>query len=131
MKNFTTKMMIAAAAMTIVAGAASAQVMKADVPFAFRTGAKVMEAGPYEVSINRTAGVVAIRNWTHGDSAFLLASARLDGGKAGDAKLVFSCKEGDCTLVQAWTGNPAAAYAFPHAKDRNSDATLYEIRLHK
>ena len=131
MKNFTTKIMIAAAAMAVVAGAASAQVLKTDVPFAFRTGSKAMEAGAYEVSVNRNINVVAIRSSAHGESAFLLPSARLDGVKQGDAKLVFSCRGGNCTLVQAWMGNSSEAFEFPHTKDRNSDATLYEIRLHK
>jgi hypothetical protein len=131
MKNFTTKMTIAAAAMLVVAGAASAQPMRADVPFSFRTGDKVMDAGHYEVSMSRMDSVVTIRSIPGNNSALLLPYAHLDGGKEGDAKLIFSCREGDCTLVQAWSGNPNVAYAFPHPKDRKSDATLYEIRLHR
>ncbi len=49
MKKLTTKLMIAAAALVVAAGAASAQTMKAEIPFAFRAGDKVMAAGTYRV----------------------------------------------------------------------------------
>ena len=44
MTSLTTKLTIAAAAL-FAAGAASAQTLKADIPFAFQSGSKVMAAG--------------------------------------------------------------------------------------
>ena len=133
MKHSTTKMTIAAAALMVAAGAASAQTMKANVPFAFRTGNSVMQAGTYRVSMNSSERVVLIQNEASQKATYLLASARLgDGWKgAGDAKLVFSCRVDDCTLIQAWSGNPSVAFALPHSKDRDSDATLFTIHLRR
>src|SRR5271169_4577719 len=50
MTNFTMKMMVAAATVVVAAGTASAQNLKADIPFTFRAGGKVMAAGTYRVS---------------------------------------------------------------------------------
>jgi len=132
MKNSTTKLMIAAALMAVAAGAASAQTLKADVPFAFRTANGTLGAGTYTISMDKVNRIVLIQSRT--ESAMLLPTTRLDGVKAGDAKLVFSCGVSHCTLVQVWSGNGNAAYEFHSSKpDRDGDATqasLVEIRLH-
>jgi hypothetical protein len=61
----------------------------------------------------------------------LLPTSRIEGGKDGDAKLVFSCPAGNCTLVQAWSGTPGAAYSFKSPKDRNAEASLAVIHLRR
>jgi hypothetical protein len=135
MKNFTTKLMIAAAVMAVATGAASAQTMKADVPFAFRTVNGTMAAGAYTVSINRESGIVRIYTADGTKSTFLLPVSRIGTGKESEAKLVFSCGTSHCALVQVWSGFDSPAYQFHSPKpDRNDDATqasLVEIRLHR
>jgi len=132
MKNSTTKLMIAAAVMAVAASAASAQTLKADVPFAFRTAKGTLAAGTYTISMDNVHRIVLIQSRT--ESAMLSPTTRLDSGTEADAKLVFSCGVSHCTLVQVWSGNGHAAYEFHSSKpDRDDDATqasLVEIRLH-
>ena len=45
MKNFTMNMTLAVAALTLAAGTASAQTVKAEIPFAFRVGGQIMQPG--------------------------------------------------------------------------------------
>lgn len=130
MTNFTTKMMIAAAAMVVAASAASAPSMKAAVPFAYHTGGKTLAAGTYQFSMN-DRGVVSIdaKNGRH--ILFELAVSRIEGGDGSAAKLVFSCHGDDCTLLEAWTGTPGAAYKLASPKARDLEATLVVIPLHR
>lgn len=127
MKNFGMKLMIAAAALVAVAGSASAQVLKADVPFAFRVGNTLMEPGTYKVDLKGPAGTLWITDRSGKDQAVALPTARLDGATWGDAKLVFACGTGGCSLRQAWSGDPSYAYAF-RISDR-SETYLRVIRL--
>jgi len=132
MKNLTTKLTIAAAVIAVAAGAASAQTMKADVPFAFRTVNGTLEAGTYTVSIDRSAGTVHIRQAHGNESAFLLPTSPIGANKESEAKLVFSCGAGPCTLVQVWTGPDRPAYQFRRPKqDRNEEASLVAIPLQR
>src|ERR1019366_1957819 len=75
MKELTTKLMIAAAALMIAAGAASAQAMKVEIPFEFRAGNHVMAPGTYSVDdlrIGTSTPVFRLRNRNTGDSIALL-----------------------------------------------------------
>src|SRR5580700_2722631 len=56
MKNFTMQLTIAAAALVAVAGSASAQTYKAEIPMAFHAGSNAMAAGSYEVVVRNTSG---------------------------------------------------------------------------
>ena len=51
MKSMTTNLMIAAAALAITSGVASAQQYHADIPFAFRAGNATLAPGRYAVAI--------------------------------------------------------------------------------
>ena len=67
MKNFTKHMTTAAAVLMVTAGIASAQgVMKAEVPFAFHVGSKVMEPGTIRVRMlnaTRTSEAMIVSNY--------------------------------------------------------------------
>ena len=52
MNTNTMKMMIAAAALVVAAGSASAQTFKAEVPVAFQVGNKTMAPGSYDVRLS-------------------------------------------------------------------------------
>jgi len=134
MKNFTTKLMIAATVMAVAAGAASAQTMKADVPFAFRTVNGTLAAGTYTVSINRGSGTLRIWKADGTNSAFLLPTSRIATGRESGAKLVFSCGASHCALVQVWSGSDGPAYQFRPKPERDEDASqasLVAISLHR
>src|ERR1700689_3915174 len=101
MTRFTTKLMIAAAAL-FAAGAASAQTMKADIPFAFRAGGKVMAAGTYYVNGRYFRDTVLIRS-LHNGSVVAMPTTHQNGVE-GDARLVFTCARETCSLAQIWPG---------------------------
>ena len=97
MKSLTTKLMIAAAAL-FAAGAASAQTMTADIPFAFQAGGKLMAAGTYRVNLRGPSGMVILRDT--GFKSVVMARYITHIDRKGDtAKLVFVCGRGPCSLV--------------------------------
>jgi hypothetical protein len=127
MKSLTTKLMIAAAAL-FAAGAASAQTMTADIPFAFQAGGKVMAAGTYRVDLRSHVALV-IRGVGREGAAIAQPITHIDR-KEYTAKLVFVCGRGPCTLVQVWPGYSEDGLLFKTPKrDRNEEASLTVIHL--
>jgi len=141
MTNFTTRMMIATATLVAAAGAASAQTLRAEIPFTFRAGNKVMAAGTYEVGtvsgqtdrpIFRLSAVGA------GHTTLLPGMSPHDAAKswqaAGNPVLSFDCAAGNCSLATVWTGFSAPAYRIPYVKagaDEPVRVTLIEMRRDK
>lgn len=130
MTNFTTKLMIAAAAMAVAAAAASAQTMKADVPFSYQARGKTMAAGTYWVTPNSN-GIILLQSKDGHNSVLAMSASRIESDKPGNAKLVFSCRRGNCTLVEVWPGITNGAYSFPLPKDRDYEAALVVVALHR
>jgi hypothetical protein len=128
MKSLTA-MTIAAAALTVAAGVASAQTMKASVPFEFRAAGTAMPAGAYEL---RTAAVghsttILVRNADTNKTIMILPLAPVTASRNdNEAKLVFACGGGDCSLTSLWTGT-GRAYAFN--TPRASNYIQAEIRV--
>jgi len=122
MTNFTTRMMIAAATLVVAAGSASAQVLKAEIPFTFRAGGVVLAAGTYEVSADQKSGRPTYRLWsaTEHRSILLLAGASRDPKKewkaSGTPVLSFECGISHCALAEIWAGTAIPAYTFPRPK---------------
>lgn len=117
MTNFTTKMMIAAAAMAASAGLVSAQSLNAEIPFAFRAGNTQMAPGAYQVRTVQSAGgapVLSIRGAN--GTVMVLAMTTIDRNAAAPAKLVFECAGSQCVLAEAWKGGAYSGYRFNHAK---------------
>jgi len=122
MTNFTTRMMIAAATLVVAAGSASAQVLKAEIPFTFRAGGVVLAAGTYTVVARENGGspTYQLRSEQEHRSILLLAGAALDPQKAwvagGHPVLSFECGISACALSGIWTGSSMPAQAFPRPK---------------
>ena len=117
MTNFTKNLMVAAATLVVAAGAASAQTMKADIPFAFRANGKVMTAGIYLVDLKQgTTGVQTLYLYNYGGHEALLTQARVPHDapnawrEAGNAVLSFQCGEKICSLTGVWAGQDGPAY---------------------
>jgi CDP-diacylglycerol pyrophosphatase len=128
MTSLTTKLTIAAAAL-FAAGAASAQTLKADIPFAFQSGSKVMAAGTYNVDLRGPAGTVVIRNSQRSAEVLAMPTTHIEG-KGGTAKLIFSCGHGPCYLVQAWSDDSASGLAFRAPKrDAREEAWLTVVPM--
>lgn len=131
MKSMMNHLMVAAVAMAAVAGVASAQTLKVEVPFAFRASGTVMPAGTYYVVSRPTgSGVPIFRVLNLDAKRGILASAGLkhEGASNGEAKLVFRCYDSSCTLAQIWTGSAVGAYDIPMPKLHSDErAALVEI----
>ena len=117
MTNFTTRMMIAAATVVVAAGAASAQTLKAEIPFAFRAGKTVMSAGTYEVSkLNQGSGspLFRVRDEQAKNAIALMPQAAADPTKAvaesGKPAMVFECVASRCALSGIYYGPNTAMY---------------------
>ncbi len=128
MTRLTTKLMIAAAAL-VAASAASAQTMKADIPFAFQASGKLMAPGTFlVVSRGGTSIMVLIRRYNH--EAVLATPVSRKEGKVENAKLVFVCSHGTCSLSQIWNGNSASGLEFRTPKlDAREQASIVAIPL--
>jgi hypothetical protein len=135
MKKLTTRLMIAAAALAVVAGVASAQTMTASIPFEFRAGDRVMAPGTYRIDSPQVSGVPLfhLSNVHSGGSIVLLVKAPVDpkkGWTAGNPRMVFACTSGSCALAELWAGSGSYAYTFHGPKlDNDVTAVLREIPL--
>jgi hypothetical protein len=125
MTNVTKSIMVAAAALTL-AGVASAQGLKADIPFAFQVGNKLMQPGSYVINRVSSSGVEMFRLWnpTVHEAAITVASAAHDPAKEwkadGKARVVFACGASRCALSELWDGEDGTpAHQFPISKSRN------------
>ncbi|MBZ5617544.1 MAG: hypothetical protein LAQ69_02240 [Acidobacteriia bacterium] len=129
MTNLTTRVMIAAATLVVAAGGASAQTLKAEIPFTFRASGVVMQAGTYRVNVDKLTGRPMFRLWSANDhrSVILLSGASRDPDKAwtasGNPVLSFECADSHCALAGIWTGNAMPAYTFPRPKAGRDEPT--------
>jgi hypothetical protein len=120
MTNFTTKMMIAATTVLVAATCASAQTLKADIPFNFRVSEKVLPAGTYKISdLAVLTGSKIFRISGPENTVLAISRGASDVDRSWQAKglptLSFECVESRCSLVKLWTGT-GDAYAIPHPK---------------
>src|SRR5690348_9656660 len=80
MTNLSNRMMIAAAAIAVAAGVASAQSMTAEIPFAFRAGEKMMPAGTYRVTnVNQQTSTPTLRFFESATAAVVVLVPRSAG----------------------------------------------------
>src|SRR5713226_8291565 len=100
MKRFATKSLVLAAALAAVAVGASAQSMKAEIPFTFRAGGAVLAAGSYRVHVGSPSNnyVIRLENSDTNKSILIVSQYRRDVGKAAgsDPKLWFGCAGSNC-----------------------------------
>jgi hypothetical protein len=134
MKRLTNNMTTAAAVLMITAGVASAQtVLKAEVPFAFHVGNRVMEPGTiriHQLKGNNSNMAVIVTNSAAKRSYIVLPKSVGDAPKkwiaSGDPKLGFDCSTGACVLAQAWAGE-GSAYKFYGPRVKSGEMQLTEI----
>ena len=131
MKTTTTRLMIATALLALATGVASAQVLQANIPFAFRVGNKVMAPGDYRVRVN--GRIVTLANYEAKSTAILTPVSTGDPDEAwkvkGDPVLSFACGAGGCALDRMWTGE-SPAYRFSHRSlAPEQRAAITEIRM--
>ncbi len=132
MTNFTKSIMVAAAAL-VVAGAASAQSMRADIPFAFHVGNKLMQPGVYEISaFTKNVPTYRFMNINLRESAVTPTNLAHDPAKDWKAdskpRIVFACGASGCSISDLWDGQPGSfAHEFPGAKSRHEATRMAVI----
>jgi len=137
MKRFTMNCMIAAAALTALAASAPAQTrLKADIPFAFRSGGAVLPAGSYVVIPAQMGGhnYFTLANTDNKRTVMSSYAYQNNAPKAwvvdGKARLTFECVETRCALKSAWTGAGTLQYQFHTPRhERGEMVRTAEIRL--
>jgi hypothetical protein len=136
MKNLTTRLLIATAALVVAAGAASAQTMTAAIPFEFHAGGRVMEPGTYQIQRLLTSEIPVfwLSSVHSGTPIALLPQAGVDPQKtweaSGHGKLVFACTSGRCALAELYSGSGSRAYKFRGPKlGKDETAILTEIPM--
>jgi hypothetical protein len=134
MKRTTNYMTTAAAVLIMTAGVAFAQApMKAEIPFAFSVGNKVVEPGTYRVGVapGFSSNVVLRVQHVQGHSSImLLPQARTDAPAKWIAskapRLAFDCGSGACILTKVWFGEDYAYQLYP-PKTKSGETHLTEI----
>jgi hypothetical protein len=127
MKRFTTSLMVAAAALMAVAGSASAQVLKAQIPFYFSAGNAGMSPGTYRVEVQWRSGVptVAVSSLDGNQKAMMISSGAhntpRDLQKSGQPALSFTCNGARCELSAISMGYGGSTVGVPVSKAVNSD----------
>ena len=118
MKLTALRLSIAASVMLAAVTTASAQNMKAEIPFDFQAAGARMQAGSYEVNWQHATGsvtMVQIRNIDNRRSVIVLPSARTAlSTPASDLKVTFLCTDGRCEL--SGIGTEDAKYGFRTGK---------------
>lgn len=126
---------ILAAAAVFAAGSASAQTLKADIPFTFQVAGATLAPGTYHVATaqNPTSRYVIIRNAeTHASVlARYMSSDVSKGAKSHEtATIQFECSGARCALREVWTGSDSLSYHFDGPKlGRDGDTRIAAIRL--
>jgi len=128
MKSIANRLFLfAAAALSFGTAAYGQNILKADVPFAFRGPAGTTSAGHYIVRVeNNGSGYLAqIRDRVTGHGVITFTN-RLDS-KAGAAiapRLVFRCAETGCQLSEIWTRDGGFGLPVKHVRDREYVASI-------
>jgi hypothetical protein len=116
MKSSMMKVMIAAAALAVVAGSASAQTYKAEIPLTFKAGNAVMAPGAYRVDVSSDGVLLRLRNTDTHSAVVVLIQPGGDVSKAwrtsGKPVFAFSCAESSCSLTRMWNGRDSSDYRF-------------------
>jgi hypothetical protein len=137
MKKTMLNLTFAAALAAVAASVASAQTLKADIPFAFRAGDKVMSPGSYLVTLRGpNHNIVRLYNRDASESVLALGSAFADPAESWTASgapvLAFECAGTRCALATIWSGGPHRALTIAHPKLAGGDqAAVRLIHLEK
>jgi len=135
MKSLTMNLMLATAALMVASTVASAQTLKAEIPFSFQAAGKLMQPGTYMITSASGETWFELRNLDDHKSIVLPGGVREDAPKAwrqaGNGALQFACNDGSCALNRVWSGvsgDPAHVFARPK-QENGKPATLAVIRL--
>jgi hypothetical protein len=120
MKQLTRNSMLAAAVAVLAVGSASAQTLKADIPFTFHVAGAVMAPGTYAVvNASSTAKFVTLRNVETKNSVLAMYRS-VDPAKElkarGTPAIQFECADAQCALREIWTATGIPAFGINGSK---------------
>jgi hypothetical protein len=119
MKNTTFRLTLAAVALVAAAATASAQNLKAEIPFPFQAAGTRMQAGSYTVRVSHAGSgpMVQIYNVDEGRSVLTLPWTVNSPWSPTRASVVltFACTNGNCQLASMRDDN-ATVYSFATGK---------------
>ena len=131
MNRTTSRLMIAAAAVVVATGVASAQAVKAEIPFTFRVGNAVYAPGTYRVEVQDAGKRIWLHGAQKGPGTVVLAistqSAPKEARENGAPTLSFACGLGRCQLVQVWSGDELPVINVPHPKASHDEAATMRV----
>ena len=127
MTNFTKNIMVAAGVL-VMAGVASAQSLKADIPFAFQAGNKLMPPGTYLIgTVQGTSSIKVFHLYSQEERRsvlavpFVMQDPAKDWKADGKPRLGFTCGTGRCALAQIWSGSTSSiSYHFRSPKSEET-----------
>jgi len=117
MKRSTLNLLLATAAVLAASTMASAQTIKADIPFPFRAAGVTMTPGSYELTrFSLSHQLLELRDLNRNKTIVLSAGipqdAPLAWTTAGRPMLSFTCGDNGCALTRVWTGRGSDAQKF-------------------
>ena len=120
----------------LAASVASAQALKAEIPFAFQAGGKTMAPGSYRIDYaSSLQQVIRLDNQDARSAVLVLPESRQDAPKAwaasGKPMASFACNDAGCELAQLWTASGRPAYTFKSHRPKNEETRMAYIVLHK
>lgn len=131
MKSLPINLMLATAVMMVASTAASAEDMKANIPFAFQAGGKVLAPGKYMIRSTSGESHFVLTNLESFESVILLPRGLQDPKRewtaADTGVLQFACSAGDCALKQIWTHRTFPAHEFPTPKTLDGKSTSLAV----
>jgi len=138
MKTLNMRWLIAAAALAVAVGSASAQTSRyrAEIPLSFRAGNNMMLPGSYEIDLSPTAGggtVARVTNLDTHRSAQVFADRDSDTSaslkKAEKAAMSFECGGGQCQLTRLWGGANHDDFRFMAPKHPHNEAQTASLNV--
>lgn len=134
MKTTTMRWIMAAAALAVAAGSASAQTFKANIPIAFEAAGKTMAPGSYEIKPSALANSnYFVYNRTDNDAIIIIGGVSRDAPKAwvaeGSPRVTFECLDGRCSLKSIYTGNNGTAQTYASPKAPAGDVVAHRIQV--
>jgi hypothetical protein len=136
MKTLNMHWLIAAAALAVAAGSASAQTYKAEIPFSFRAGRATMLPGAYRIELLPSfSGAVLARvsNMDTSRSVTLFANVDLATPKTlkdvGKAVVAFNCNAEKCELTSLWSGGSDSSFRFIEPAHSRNEAQMASVNI--
>ena len=135
MKTLNMRWLIAAAALAVAAGSASAQTYKAEIPLSFRAGRATMLPGAYRIELLPFSGAVVARVSSLDTNRSVTLFAQVDLATPKEAKdarkavITFDCNGEKCELTRLWNGVSDSAYRFIEPAHSRNEAQMASVSI--